>query len=195
MTTDRPTRLLTVCTYNRTRSVMMAALLGRALDDRLGAGAVEIGSTGFVQAGVPPIDAAVEAMARRGLDVSTHLSSVASQPSVDVADLILTAERDHVVRVAALSPPAFRRAVTLPELLDRVTDPSVPAAPTDVPDMRAWVQALTAGRTAQGFLRQPVPEVADPTGASSREFERAVAELEAQCNEAADAIARAITVR
>jgi protein-tyrosine-phosphatase len=180
-------RLLTVCTHNRTRSVMMAALLGRALDDRLGAGAVEIRSSGFGPVGLPAIDEAVAAMARRGLDVSAHRSSATERTGVDATDLILTAERDHVVRVASLSPAAFGRAVTLPEFLQRVVD--APPADGDVTD---WVRAMTNGRTAREYLQHRVPEVADPTGTFGRPFEQAAAQLEAQCTQAADVLARLV---
>lgn len=193
-------QVLTVCTYNRTRSVMMAALLERAFDRLLGPGAVEIRSTGFVRAGLPPIDAALDAMERRGLDVSAHRSSVATADIVDRADLILTAERDHVVRVAALSRAAYARAVTLPELLVRVAD-APPRGLTDATDevtsnaLRDWAVGLTAGRSAQEYLRRPVPEIADPTGSTMRVFAQAVDALEAQCDQAAAAIARVLTAR
>jgi protein-tyrosine-phosphatase len=100
---DLPLRILTVCTHNRTRSVMMAALLDDLLTDRLGDGAVEISSSGFGPAGLPAIDDAVDAMQRRGPDVSAHRSSTPIVSLVDRADLILTAERKHVVEIAAPS--------------------------------------------------------------------------------------------
>ena len=193
-------QLLTVCTYTRTRSVMMAALLGRAFDRQLGPGAVEIHSTGFVRDGLPPIDAALDAMERRGLDVSAHRSSVATAEVVDRADLILTAERDHVVRVASLSRAAYARAVTLPELLVRVADaprPGLGDRSDEVAsnELRDWAVGLTAGRSAQDYLRRAVPEIADPTGSTMRVFEQAVDALEAQCDQAAAAISRVLTAR
>lgn len=203
-------RLLTVCTHNRTRSVMMAALLGRDIDERLGSEVVEIRSSGFVRAGLPPIDPAVEAMARRGLDVAGHRSAMSDITLLDGADLIITAERDHVIRIATRSPTAYRRAMTLPELLQRVTD--VPlhtgdasggqapltdtagvadASAGDGPELvRAWAESLTADRSAQEYLRRDVPEVADPTGSLPRAFDQAVVDLEHQCRQAADILAR-----
>jgi protein-tyrosine phosphatase len=179
-------RILTVCTHNRTRSVMMAAMLGSVLEARSGHGAVVVRSAGFGLGDLPPIDAAVDAMARRGLDVSGHRSRTVTAALADGADVILTAEREHVVKIAALAPSAFARAMTLPEFLD-LARPSLGAArPEHGGDMRAWVESLTAGRTAPGYLSDRVAEVLDPTGSPRRAFEAAVAVLEQQCTRAAD---------
>jgi protein-tyrosine phosphatase len=179
--TDRPLRILTVCTHNRTRSVMMAAMLDAMLTERLGEGAVEICSSGFGPVDLPAIDDAVDAMRRRGLDVSAHRSSTTTAALLDRADLILTAEREHVVKIAALSSDAFRRSMTLPEFLAAAADAG-PGSPTD---LRSWVRSLTEQRTAGAYLRATVPEVVDPTGSPRRAFETAVVALEQQCREVA----------
>ncbi|HYN33197.1 MAG TPA: hypothetical protein VES40_11275 [Ilumatobacteraceae bacterium] len=186
--TDSPTaplRILTVCSHNRTRSVMMAALFESMLTERLGR--VIVRSSGFGPEGIPAIDDAVAAMKRRGLDVSQHRSGSTTPELVNGADVIITAERDHVVKIAALSPSAFARAMTLPELLARAGD--VPDAP-DGAGVRAWVESLTASRTAAAYLREFVAEVADPTGLTPRAFESAVVSLERQCGEASALLAR-----
>jgi protein-tyrosine phosphatase len=174
-------RILTVCSHNRTRSVMMAALFERLLTDRLGADRVVVRSSGFGPPGLPAIDDAVRAMHRRGIDVSRHRSTATTRSLVDGADVIITAEREHVVKIASLSPAAFRRAMTLPEFLARAVE--VPATPHDG-RLRPWVESLTAARTAADYLRGRIPEVADPTGSSPRAFEAATAEIERQCAEA-----------
>jgi protein-tyrosine phosphatase len=168
---------------------MMAAVLGAVLSERLGDGAVQIRSSGFGPVDVPAIDDAVDAMRRRGLDVSHHRSSTTTASLVDGADLILTAERDHVVKIAALSPGAFRRSMTLPEFLAAAADSSVagdrPDGSVAASELRAWVESLTEHRTAGEYLRASVPEVADPTGSPPRAFETAVIALEQQCREVA----------
>ncbi len=177
-----------MCSHNRTRSVMMAALFESMLTERLGPARVEVRSSGFGPVGLPAIDDAVAAMQRRGLDVSAHRSRATTVALVDGADVIVTAERDHVVKVAALSPPAFARAMTLPELLTRAAD-APPAL--DGEGIRPWLESLTAERTAGGYLREPIVDVPDPTGSSPRAFEAAVVEIERQCAEASAWLASA----
>jgi protein-tyrosine-phosphatase len=126
-------------------------------------------------------------MRRRGLDVSQHRSTATTSALVNGADVIITAERDHVVKIAALSPAAFRRSMTLPEFLARAADQ--PGTP-EQGGVRAWVESLTATRTAAGYLRDPIPEVADPTGSSPRAFEAATVEIERQCAEASALLMR-----
>ena len=186
---SRPVRILTVCSHNRTRSVMAAALLDSKLTERLGAGAVLIRSSGFGPVDLPAIDDAVAAMRRRGLDVSAHRSSATTASLVDGADLILTAERDHVVKIAALSSAAFRRALTLPEFLAA----NAYGADDDGGDIRAWVESMTAERTAGEYLRADVPEVDDPTGSAPRAFEAAVVAIEQQCDDVVALLAQHLT--
>jgi protein-tyrosine-phosphatase len=176
-----PLRILTVCSHNRTRSVMIEAMLTSMLGERLGEGSVDVGSSGFGPVGLPPIDEAVEAMRRRGLDVSSHRSTATTRELVEGADVILTAERQHVVKIAALSPGAFRQAMTLPEFLAAAASSSS----DDGDGVTSWVRSLTASRTASAYLRESVPEVADPTGSASRVFEAAVVSIEQQCREVA----------
>ncbi len=126
-------------------------------------------------------------MRRRGLDVSEHRSTATTPWLVDGADVIITAERDHVVKISSLSPAGFRRAMTLPEFLARAVDD--PGAPHDG-GVRTWVESLTADRAAAGYLRDQIPEVADPTGSSPRAFEAATAEIERQCAEASALLSR-----
>jgi protein-tyrosine-phosphatase len=188
--------VLTVCTHNRTRSVMTAALLEALLGDQLGPDAVAVKSSGFGAEGLPPIPEAVVAMRRRGLDVSEHRSWSTNAGLVEGADLILTAERDHVVKVAALSPSAFRRTFTLPELL------AVASAPGDRYDghdvdgdtipvrIAGWAEQLTEARRASEYLREPVAEIADPTGLPQRAFDAAVESIERQCQAVAAHVVR-----
>jgi protein-tyrosine-phosphatase len=53
-----------------------------------------------------------------------------------------------------------------------------------------WVEQLSAPRRAAEYLREPVPEVADPTGSPHRVFETAVQAIERQCREVAEHLAR-----
>ena len=179
-----PLRILAVCSHNRTRSVMIEAMLTSMLRQRLGEDSVDVVSSGFGPVGLPPIDEAVEAMGRRGLDVSSHRSSATTRELVESVDLVLTAERQHVVKIASLSPASFRQAMTLPEFLDAAAS----SASDEDDGVRSWVRSLTEPRTASAYLREPVPEVADPTGSVSRIFEAAVVAIEQQCRIVCDLV-------
>ena len=189
MNGGRPLRILTVCSFNRTRSVMTAAMLDSMLTARVGPGAAVVKSAGCVSEGYPAIPAAVEAMAARGLDVSGHLSRLVTDDLVDGSDLILTAERDHVVRVATMSSAAFKKAMTLPEFVVRSDPGVVDGAADPAGGVRAWVEQLTAGRTPREYLSADIAEIADPTGASNAAFEAAVGAMQELCDVAARRIA------
>ena len=181
-----PLKILTVCSHNRTRSVMSMAMLQAGLDARLGAGRVQVRSLGFGPEDLPPIPEAVRAMERRGLDVSEHRSRRVTARRVDAADLILASEVQHVVKIAGESPPAYRRAFTLPEFCERVaTDPLA-----DGRTLFEWATDLSEGRRAADYLAGDVAEVADPTGASRRAFEAATARIEALCDTVIGVVSR-----
>jgi len=179
-------KILTVCSHNRTRSVMSMAMLQAGFDQRLGRGRAVVVSLGFGPKGIPAIPDAVDAMQRRGLDVSEHRSRQVTARRVDAADLILTSEKDHVIKIAAESPAAYRRAFTLPEFCERIAaDPLA-----DGRTLAAWMTDMSDGRSAGDYLRGDVPEVADPTGSAKREFEAATVGIEQLCETVVDVISR-----
>ncbi len=175
-------KILTVCSHNRTRSVMAMAMIQDGLDRRLGEGRAIVRSLGFGPEELPAIPDAVEAMRRRGLDVTGHRSRRVTAERIAPADMILTAERDHVVKIAAMSQPAYRRTFTLPEFLTRVTsDPVADGRP-----LGAWMEELTADRSAADYLRSEAQDVWDPTGSSRRHFAEQVDRIAAMCEHVVD---------
>ena len=166
---------------------MMAALIASMMDGCVGPGVASLTSAGFGPPGMPPIAEAVRAMERRGLDVSQHRSRQTTAGLVRSADLILTAERDHVIRIAAIDPPAFRRTMTLPEFVASASR-SLP----DHEDAPGWVRGLTATRTARSYLGARVGEIDDPTGFPARAFEASVVALEDRCSMVAQVLARVL---
>lgn len=152
--------VLCVCTHNRTRSVMAAALLRRHLAER--SLTTTVTTAGLASDGQPPISRAVKEMAARNLDISGHRSAVVSADDVSRADLILTAEHDHVIELSGRWPDAFRRTFTLPEFVDR----AAAVGPLDGRAWSAWLDEVGADRTeALGYLAdRSIPEVRDPTG-------------------------------
>lgn len=179
---SEPLRILVVCTYNRTRSVIIAALLDDALRRR-GRNAT-IATAGFEQAGLPATPDAVTALASRGKDVGDHVSERLTHEMVEQSDLILTAERVHVARICGDRPDLFQRTFTLPELVGLVEA----HPPSGSEPLTTWLTPLAPFRSPASYLNTYVPEVADPTGLSPLAFANAVAEMERLSNELADAL-------
>lgn len=152
-------RVLCVCTHNRTRSVMMGALLserGRQLAPPL-----LVRTAGFQDRGQPPTDGAIDMLRRNGLDASDHLSALVTVDVASSADLVLTAEQQHVVSIASLGSGLFDRTFTLPEFVAigwRI-------GPRDGAPIEEWLAELAADRPRGiDYLSADVGEVADPTG-------------------------------
>lgn len=176
---SEPLRILVVCTYNRTRSVITGALLGDALHKR--GQLVTITTAGFEQAGLPATLDASAALAGRGIDVSDHQSERLANEMIEQADLIVTAEKVHVARICSDRLDVFRRTFTLPELASIVSGRS----PRESEPLTSWLASIAPDRTPASYLNSYVPEVADPTGLSPLAFASAVAEMERLVNDLA----------
>ena len=141
-------------------------------------------SLGCGPEGEPPIPDAVAAMQRRGLDVSAHRSRKVKATRVRPADLILTAERDHVIKLSAEAPDAGRRAFTFPEFVRLAA-----AKPFAGGDLREWAETLSVERSATDYLAGGNhDDVWDPTGSAPRRFRSAVDDMALLCRQVAVAI-------
>lgn len=183
---DDVLKILTVCTHNRTRSVMSMAMLQDGFDRRLGKGRAVVRSLGFGPEGEAAIDDAVAAMRQRRLDVNEHRSRKVNATRIAPADLILTAERDHVVKIASESQDAYRISFTLPEFLARVASDPV----ADGRSIIEWANDLSAHRSAADYLQSDDLDVFDPTGSSKRRFSKSVEEISTMCDQVVDLLAR-----
>lgn len=183
---DDVLKILTVCTHNRTRSVMSMAMIQDGLDRRLGEGRAIVRSLGFGPEDVAAIDDAVGAMRKRGLGITDHRSRKVTASRLEPADLILTAERDHVVEIAALSQVAYQRAFTLPEFLTRAAGDPV----ADGRSLADWATDLTADRSPAEYLQSEPQDVWDPTGSSRRRFAEQVEVIAAMCDEVVELLVR-----
>lgn len=170
-----PIRILTVCTHNRTRSVLIAGLLQAELDRR-GVAAV-ISTAGFGEQGLPADPQTAAALLVRGSDTRTHSTTVFSTELANGADLIVAAERIHVVRVAEEHLDLFARTFTLPELVERAEA----FGPRHGTELSQWLAGVAAGRSPSGYLMAFVPEVEDPTGLHPEVFRGVVAQIEQWC--------------
>lgn len=159
---------------------MAMVLLQQGFDERLGPGEVVVRSLGFGPEDQPAIDDAVDAMAARGLDLRDHRSRQVTGPRVAPADLVLTAEHDHVIRVADATPEAFGHTFTIPEFVQLAARRE--PGRSGFTSVREWAELLGGDRDPAVYFGADVAEVWDPTGSSRRRFARAVDELAALCD-------------
>ena len=183
-TVSRPLRILCVCTYNRTRSVLAGALLDAHFRS-LGIAAA-VGTAGIIDGHRPPTQSTIDLLAERGLDVSNHRSRPVSEQLVTEADLIVTAEREHVVSVAGRWPQVFASTFALPEITARAAD----VGPRDGAPLDEWLSRMGEGRLrgldyleATDFV-----DVADPTGLSEQRWAMAVARIDDLTRRLAEAL-------
>lgn len=139
--------------------------------------AAHVHSAGLVSEGVPASANGVRAMARRGLDLSTHRSRPLTPTMVAEADLVLGMAREHVREAVALDPEAFPRSFTVREMARRARFAG-PRRPDE--DLATWLRRVGTGRRAIDLLGEhPDDDVADPIGRSRRTYERCAGDLEA----------------
>ena len=115
--------VLVVCTANICRSPMVAALL----EDRLAAAGladqVRVASAGvFAEAGLPASTTMRLRAAERGLDLSTHRSTLVTEADLAQADLILVMEEAHRKAIFYRAPYLLHKVYRLAELADIHTD-------------------------------------------------------------------------
>lgn len=169
----RAVKVLVVCTANRCRSPMAAALLARALQYlRTPA---EVGSAGVAATdGIPCTDDAAAVMAARGIDLSSHRSTRLRACHLDWADLVIAMECRHVLAIGDLGAGALGRAFTLREVARLATaHPRRPGEPLD-----AWC-ARVAPQRAVAPPQRPDDDVADPVGLGRAAYEATVRDLSA----------------
>ena len=166
--------ILCVCTYNQTRSVLMAALLTEHL--RAEGVRAHVASAGTRAGGGRPLPTTIDLLARRGIDVSDHRGNPLRTGDAGSADLIVTAEQNHVIDIAARWPQQFTHTFTLPELIDRIQL----AGPRGTDPMSNWITRLNTGRPlGLDYLDDPtVAEVADPTGREKQAWATAFQQID-----------------
>ncbi len=167
-------RVLCVCTHNRTRSVMAGGLLERHLT-RLRVDA-RVMTAGTMPGGQPPIDRAVRLLAGRGIVAGQHRSQTLTEDLVADSDLIVTAERDHVVTIAGRWPVAFTSTFTLPEMVAL----SERAGARGGAPIGVWLNELANRRPGSlAYLdAADIGELADPTGKAPAAWDKAFAEID-----------------
>jgi protein-tyrosine-phosphatase len=188
MTGGAVLRVLTVCTHNRTRSVVAAAMLRHHLHN---AGVPsEVASAGTTSGGAPAMEQARAGLAQRHIPLGAHTSTKVTRDMVAWADLVLTAEPEHVVWIAGRWPEAFSSTFTLPEAAALMSKVAVRRSQP----WQDWLAAMAEQRppVRQYLVRDAVPGVADPTGLGSAAWEVMLDEVHRWCSMVATAAARGV---
>jgi protein-tyrosine-phosphatase len=98
---------------------------------------------------------AVEAMARRQLDIAGHEAQPIQPEIVDRFDLILCMENHHRSAVMTLAPHAENKVFSLRDFLSRAKQ-APPKVGQSLPEYVGAVSAIPAGKPAG--IRDPLPE-------------------------------------
>ena len=112
--------ILFICTGNTCRSPMAAALMQRELDAR-GIDAKAL-SAGMGFPGEPVSKNAVEAMRKKGIDISAHTSRTAEHMLLNAADVILTMQDVHKQVVELSHEKSRGKTFTLKEFVGEQGD-------------------------------------------------------------------------
>jgi protein-tyrosine-phosphatase len=183
-----PARILIVCSHNRTRSVMIGGLLVLHLCEARVDGAIKaVRAVGFDEPGLPTTTEACRLLAARRVDVRHHRSRRITDDDVSRADLIVTAERMHVVEIAGRWPGAFAKTMTLPELVQRGEG----VEGVGGVGFTGWLDAMAVGRPHHlDYLDANIGEIADPTGQSPGIWKTCVGQIDDLTSRAAGLLIR-----
>jgi len=172
----RELRVAFVCTGNRFRSPLAAALLAR----ETGSLPLRIDSLGTLDlGGRSALPEAIAIAEGYGLDLSGHQARALTSVDLKPFDLVLGFERMHVMASVVEARAAIERTFTLPELVELLRRLPGPPLPTD-PVERALVRIRQAhAARPQGFRNGPMPELRDPLGLTLQAQRGTAAELAA----------------
>lgn len=112
------TNFLVLCSGNTCRSPMAAGILRHLLAEKLGVAPRDLESRGYrvesagvsTFGGAPAAGPAIEVLAARNIDISTHRSQSVTLDQLHRADYIFAMTRSHLAAIRTLSPAAAERA-------------------------------------------------------------------------------------
>jgi len=153
-----PFKVVFVCTGNRFRSPLAAAVLAAEVSSL----PVEIDSLGTLDTvTMAPLEIAVAHAERFDFDLTDHRSRSLAGEDLSNTDLVIGFERRHVVSAVVDANAPFEVSFTLPELVELLDD-------IDPEETEALAHARSAARLASGLRPdrahwQPA-EITDPIG-------------------------------
>lgn len=148
-------RVLLVCTGNTCRSPMAEVLLRHLWNEADPGWPLTVQSAGtWALPGMGASSQAVEAMRRKGLDLSQHRTQAAAPELLTQADLVLTMTARHKEQVLAAAPSLKGRVYTLAEFA---------GSGTDVPDPFGGTLAdyERTAETLEQLLKRVVERIAE----------------------------------
>jgi len=175
-----PFRLVFVCTANRCRSPMAEYLARRSLEQRQIP--AKVVSAGRLESNIEATPGAVEAMARRKVDLTDHLSTRLTPEVLAGAHLVLVMERGHLSDVYQTLPDAIDHAFTLgefPSLLRTIKrDPSLMSTASPFEGARQRIALANQARDPVRILvDDESSDVADPMGRWALHYRRTAKQL------------------
>jgi protein-tyrosine phosphatase len=172
-----PLHVVFVCTGNRFRSPLAAALFEQAAAglpvDVSSAGTLDLGGVGAL----PEAESLATAL---GVDLSSHRSRAVTDAPLSDADLVLGFERAHVVTAVVDGGAPRDRTFTLPELATLLTRIEPPPAGDPAEYAREVIRRAARARPKDDPQLMAVPELRDPLGlphAEQLDIARRVREL------------------
>jgi protein-tyrosine phosphatase len=170
-----PFQVAFVCTGNRFRSPLAAALLTAEVGEL----PVRACSLGVLELGpAPALPEAIELAETFGLDVSGHRSRDLAQLDLEPFDLVVGFERMHVRAAVVDGLARMEKTFTLPELVELLESLQEGPSEPDPLDRAERRIAQAHELRPPGFRTRPVPEVADPLGRSARDQRGTAYELQ-----------------
>lgn len=150
-------------------------LAARGMDAR-------VHSVGTIGWGGPATGHAVETLAARGIDLSTHESRRMATADVDGADLVLGMTRDHATGSLNHAPEARDRTFVIGELvrLGRAHGPRRHGQ-----SVREWCAEVAATRPPNRPSARSVDEIPDPVGEGLDVYAATADRLDGLCAEIA----------
>ena len=154
-------RVIFVCTGNRFRSPLAAALF-RAAADGL---PVEVSSAGTLElTDVGALPEAEDAAREFGVDLSTHHATPVSRTPLSDVDLVVGFERMHVLTAVVDGGAQRGRSFTLPELAVLLGQVGRPVLAAPVARARETIRRAAAERPRDDPQLLSVRELGDPLG-------------------------------